>query len=111
VQPVWTTTSIDFKDRQQLHIAVLRAQGHVDFLRCSSTGGCVQRIVYNVVISEIADLSFRMATFIFRELIVKRQSKVLPIIIHAMHRSSAIIRTCAIDLQTLLHTDIGIGVT
>jgi hypothetical protein len=112
MQPVWTTTSIDLKDRQKLQTAVLRGRKLVDFLHCISTCGCVHVYVYNTAISEVTDQSFMIATFVLHELVfINRHREIFRIIIFAMHRSVVIIRTNVIHLQTPLHLDIQVGVT
>jgi hypothetical protein len=70
VQSVWTTSSIDRKGPQTAVLGGLNLCWVASFLRCSSTCGRVQVNVFNTVISEIADLPFMIATFMFRQLLL-----------------------------------------
>jgi hypothetical protein len=58
------TRRIELEDLQHLEAAMLRAHKLVGFLQCS-----LPVDVFNLlhVISEVADLSFRVASFVFRK--------------------------------------------
>jgi hypothetical protein len=82
------------------------------FLVVQFTYVCVHFDVYYIVISEIADLSFMVATFFVpRTTFIYRHSKIFLVVFRAMYWFTVITSTNIINLPTVLHVNIGIRET